>query len=122
MVFDIVQGAVEMQSMPGHFSGGPDGPHPAHKSPLDTSSTYAQSAQSPERLPNGQAHHLVSILSGCDLQMSGSNGLHFLLTCHKPAISEPCCSLVRCLSQRPSIHAVALLIRGSRSSRLGSKM
>ena len=122
MVFNMVQGAVELQSMPGHFAGGPAGPHPAQKSPLDTSSTYAQSTQSPERLPNGQAHHLVSILSGCDLGTSGTTGLHSLLTCHKPAISEACCSLVRCLSQRPSIHAVALLVGGSRSSRLGSKM
>jgi hypothetical protein len=65
-MFNMVQGSVEMQSMPGHFSGGPAGHYPAPKTPLDTSSTYAQSAQSPDRLPNGQAHHLVGISSECD--------------------------------------------------------
>lgn len=94
MVIDMVQGDVEMQSMPGHFSGGPAGPHSAPKPPPDTSSTYAQSAQSPERLPNGQAHHLVCIPSGSDPRGSRTIDLHCLLTCHIPAIPEPCCSLI----------------------------
>ena len=82
MVSDMVQGDVEMQSMPGHFSGGPAGPHSAPKSPPDTSSTYAQSAQSPERLPNGQAHHLVSIPPGSDPRVSRTTDLHPFLMPH----------------------------------------
>ena len=52
----MLQGAVEMQPMAGHFTGPSPGQYPAPKQPPEAPSADARSHDSPERLPNGQAH------------------------------------------------------------------
>ena len=61
----ILQGAVEMQSMAGHFTGPSAGRYPPQKPQPEAPSTHAHLQDNPERLPNGQAHLVRPYMASC---------------------------------------------------------